>query len=86
MRTVHKKQLFFAAAVVVVVIVCLSGYFIMTNNSNQRLTESQIAELRNTYPICGTKAPALISIYTLFGGGDRKVGYFYLWNRSGRFF
>ena len=65
MKAIHRKQRFLVIAASITAIACLAGYFVITGmreNADQRLTEAQIEALRDEYPICGTSAPATISI------------------------
>ncbi len=65
MKTSTKKRIAFgaAAAVIVLAIGCFSIWSIMNAQEEApRLTESQIAQLREQYPICGINEPPLVSM------------------------
>lgn len=60
MKAVVRKLCFFI--IPVFFIVGLTGYFIVENKSGQRLSEEQIAEWRQEYPICGLHLPPLVDM------------------------
>ena len=60
-RFLQKTKKYFLALPIIVLV--LGVFLILTlSDKNQRLTESQILELRDKYPVCGINAPPLMEM------------------------
>lgn len=61
MKTINKRKIYIIVPVLLIVLsICCIGYF--NSADEQRLSDSQIAALREKYPVCGLKIPEGVSM------------------------
>lgn len=65
MKSMTRKQLWIAISVIVLVLALAVGFIMLQGKPRDRLSEQEIAALREQYPICGTKQPDMASLAML---------------------